>query len=73
LTPGGMPTAMMPPRSPRQSGMQSGTAGIEQGNPAISALGGVMAGATQNGSQANVMQATGQGADTSPVLNGAAG
>jgi hypothetical protein len=70
LSPGGTPTAMMPPRTPRQSGMANGTAGVEMGNPAISALGGQMAGAMQTGPQANVMAATGQGADIGQMIGG---
>jgi hypothetical protein len=64
LSPGGMPTAMLPPRSPRQSGMAPNSAGVEMGNPAISSLGGQMAGAMQTGPQAQIVGATGTGAET---------
>lgn len=63
MGPGGTPTALMPPK-PGESdgGVPAGNAGIEVGNTAASAMGGIMAGAMGTGPQAAVTQATGQGA-----------
>ncbi len=75
LGPGGTPTALMPPRPgakgptnnaarPGESdgGVPAGNAGLEVGNTAASAMGGIMAGAMGTGPQARVAGATGQGA-----------
>lgn len=57
VAPGGTPTSAIPPR-PAQDGVQ----GPNSGNPAASALAGIVGGASQTQAQSNVIQATGQSA-----------
>jgi len=60
--PGGTPSVMMPPR-PSPNGQPAGGM-VGTGNPAASAVAGIMGGQTMNGAQSNVIQATGQPAET---------
>lgn len=77
LGPGGVPTALMPPRpgmgpssptnlaaapGPADGGVPAGNAGVEVGNTAASAMGGIMAGQMMTGPNGRVAAATGQGA-----------
>jgi len=64
MGPGGVPTALMPARptdllNQSDGGVPPGNAGVEVGNVAQSAMGGVMAGALGTGPQARVAGATG--------------
>lgn len=58
VTQGGTPSAMLPPR-PSASG-RDGVSGPNTGNPAASAVAGIMSGVSQTASQAPVIAATGQ-------------
>jgi hypothetical protein len=67
MTPGGTPSALIPPRPQGDLMSQAGTPtggmqGIQAGNPAASALGGIMNGTMGTGPQGQVAAATGQGA-----------
>jgi hypothetical protein len=69
LTPGGTPSAMMPPRpgQPSQSGVgQDGVPTASYPNQAASALGGMTAAAVNPGAITNVVRATGQGPEMAP-------
>jgi hypothetical protein len=65
LSPGGTPSTMLPPRPANQNGVApNGVPMPMQPNPAASSLGGQMAAALNPGAQANVVTATGTGAET---------
>jgi hypothetical protein len=71
MAPGGTPAALIPPKPGGDLLSSAGTptggmAGVQVGNPAASALGGVMAGQMQTGPQAAAVQATGQGVPVAP-------
>jgi hypothetical protein len=75
MTPGGNPASLIPPRPRGDLMSQAGTPtggmqGIQNGNPAAAALGGIMNGAMQTGPQAAVTAATGEGA---PAPSGGVG
>jgi len=65
-SPGGTPTSALPPRpgDPSATGEDPAPTGPNTGNPAASAVAGIMSGASQTGPQANVIQQTGQPAET---------
>jgi hypothetical protein len=67
MGPGGTPAALIPPRPSGDMVSAAGTptngmAGVQTGNPAASALGGIMSGQMMTGPQAQVAMATGGGA-----------
>lgn len=74
LGPGGTPTALMPARptdlatSQADGGTPPGNAGVEVGNTAAAAMGGIMSGQTMTRPQGNVAAATGAPADTAGMI-----
>jgi hypothetical protein len=80
LGPGGTPTALMPPKpttqqapGPMDGGPSTGDAGLQVGNTAGAAMGGIMAGAMQTGPQARVTAATGAPVDTAGSITSGGG
>jgi hypothetical protein len=71
LGPGGVPTALMPPRPQGgANGIAPGHAGVEVGNPAQQSLAGVMSGQSMTAPQNRVVAATGAPAPASESITG---